>query len=109
MELEVISQLAALAHERRLAIFRLLMQRYPQALPAGEIAQILDLPASSLSACLANLRQTGLITQARQGTSLRYNADPEAASAMITYLAADCCGGQLSLQCNIQDIPTKEE
>ncbi|MCT4557257.1 MAG: helix-turn-helix domain-containing protein [Pelagimonas sp.] len=94
MEIEVISQLSALAHDRRLAIFRLLMRRYPDALPAGEIAQILDLPASSLSTCLTHLRQAGLITQTRAGTSLMYAADTVAAGALVSYLAQDCCRGR---------------
>jgi protein-tyrosine-phosphatase/DNA-binding transcriptional ArsR family regulator len=94
MEKEVITQLAALAHDRRLAIFRLLMRRFPDALPAGDIAQILDLPASSLSTCLSNLRQAGLITQTRQGTTLRYSAGTARAGALIDYLASDCCRGR---------------
>ncbi|SMX30619.1 Arsenate-mycothiol transferase ArsC2 [Pelagimonas phthalicica] len=94
MENEVISQLASLAHSRRLAVFRLLMRRYPDLLPAGEIAKVLNLPASSLSACLAHLRQAGLVTQVRSGTSLLYAAQTEAAAQLVDYLASDCCRGR---------------
>ncbi len=94
MEKESFEQLSALAHPRRLAVFRLLMRRYPDAVPAGEIAEALSLPASSLSAALAQLRGAGLITQERLGTSLRYGADIKGAGALITYLAGECCRGR---------------
>lgn len=94
MQEKAITQLAALAHPRRLAIFRLLVRRYPDAVPAGEIAQVLDLPASSLSAALAQLLQAGLITRRRAGTSLRYAAETGASARLIDYLAADCCRGR---------------
>jgi hypothetical protein len=43
-----ISVLAALAQEHRLAAFRRLVEAGPEGLPAGDVAQQLDLPASSL-------------------------------------------------------------
>ncbi len=94
MEKEVISQLASLAHDRRLSVFRLLMRRFPDAVAAGELAQVLDLPPSSLSTCLSHLRQAGLVAQTRVGTSLLYSADTQAASRLVTYLASDCCRGR---------------
>ncbi len=94
MEKETLTALSALAHPRRLDVFRLLMRRYPDRVAAGEIAEALDLPASSLSAALAQLRGAGLITQTRSGTSLRYTADTRGAGAVMTYLWADCCRGR---------------
>lgn len=94
MKTEILAALDALAHERRLDVFRLLMRRYPDAVPAGEIAAALDLPPSSLSAALAQLRRAGLVTQARAGTSLLYAADTGGAGRLLTYLAADCCRGR---------------
>ncbi len=98
MERESLDQLAALAHPRRLAVFRLLMRRYPDGVPAGEIAEALSLPASSLSAVLAQLRASGLITQRRMGTSLLYSAHIEAAGELISYLAGDCCRGRSPIE-----------
>ena len=50
MELaQAIAALGALAHETRLAVFRLLVQRGPEGLPAGAIAQAIELPPSSLT------------------------------------------------------------
>lgn len=91
----IITQLTALAHPRRLALFRLLMRRYPEQVAAGELAQALGLPASSLSAALAQLRQAELVTQARHGTSLRYAADVAGAGQLTGYLVDDCCRGRV--------------
>ena len=90
-------QLALLGHEHRLAVFRLLMRRYPCAVPAGEVARALDLRPSTLSAHLAALRGVGLIVQARRGTSLLYRADMDGAGALMTFLFADCCRGRPDL------------
>ncbi|MEQ5870376.1 helix-turn-helix domain-containing protein [Sagittula sp. NFXS13] len=95
MEKEAITQLTALAHPRRLRLFRLLMRRYPEQVAAGDLAQALGLPASSLSAALTQLRQAGLVTQSRHGTSLRYAADLGGAGALTDYLIADCCRGRV--------------
>ncbi|MGP6088763.1 arsenate reductase/protein-tyrosine-phosphatase family protein [Antarctobacter jejuensis] len=94
MKNAALTALSALAHPRRLDVFRLLMRRYPDNVAAGEIAEALDLPASSLSAALAQLRGAGLITQTRSGTSLRYGADTRGAGSLMDYLWADCCRGR---------------
>jgi len=52
---EVIDALAALAQSSRLAIYRLLVEQGPAGLPAGAIAEKLDLPAATLSFHLAHL------------------------------------------------------
>ncbi|MFW2586639.1 helix-turn-helix domain-containing protein [Sagittula sp. SSi028] len=93
MEKEL-EQLNALAHPRRLSVFRLLMRRYPEQVPAGDLAQALGLPASSLSAALSQLRHAGLVAQTRQGTSLRYAADLGGAGRLTDYLVADCLRGR---------------
>ncbi|MGR3529349.1 MAG: ArsR family transcriptional regulator, partial [Sulfitobacter sp.] len=43
MESMLITRLSALSHTQRMAVFRLLMRRFPDALPAGEIADVLAL------------------------------------------------------------------
>jgi hypothetical protein len=63
MESLATTRLATLGHPQRMAIFRLLMRRYPDRVPAGEIAAALGLKASTLSAYLSALLQAGLITQ----------------------------------------------
>ena len=54
--------LGAVAHEHRLAVYRLLVQRGPQGLAAGAIAERFGLPPSSLTFHLQQLRHAGLIT-----------------------------------------------
>ena len=46
---EAVKALAALAQDTRLAIYRLLVQQGPAGLPAGTIAERLDVPAATLS------------------------------------------------------------
>jgi protein-tyrosine-phosphatase/DNA-binding transcriptional ArsR family regulator len=89
--MELHDRLAALAHENRLAIFRLLMRRYPDPVPAGEIAGALGLKANTTSAYLNALRQAGMIVQTRQGTSLKYAADLAGARQLMDGLMGGCC------------------
>ncbi|QOL82258.1 arsenate reductase/protein-tyrosine-phosphatase family protein [Pseudooceanicola spongiae] len=91
MEIELAAQLATLGHPQRLRIWRLLMRRYPDALPAGEIAEATGLKNSTLSVYLSALRKAALITQDRLGTSLRYRAEVGSAAMMLNHLFADCC------------------
>jgi DNA-binding transcriptional ArsR family regulator len=93
---KVIAALAALAQENRLAIYRLLVERGPAGEAAGAIAQALDMPASSLSFHLAQLRHAGLVVQRRQSRSLIYAADIAAMNALVGYLTANCCGSPAS-------------
>lgn len=97
MENEVANRLATLGHPQRLSILRLLMRRYPDRMPAGEIAETLNLKASTLSAYLSALMQAGLVTQERTGTSLRYAPDMGAVRGTFDYLFKDCCRGRPDL------------
>lgn len=97
MDTSAVEQLTALAHPQRLALFRLLVRRYPDQLPAGEIVQALGAPQNTVSAYLATLRQAGLIVQTRSGRSLLYRVDMDRAGALMSYLAADCCRGRPEL------------
>ncbi|WP_371157410.1 metalloregulator ArsR/SmtB family transcription factor [Jannaschia sp. 2305UL9-9] len=89
--------LTQLGHPARLAVFRLLMSRFPDRLPAGEIATVLGLPASTLSTHLAALRRVGLLSQRRRGTTLSYAIDLAAVREMFGTLLVDCCRGRVDL------------
>ncbi|NRB04232.1 MAG: metalloregulator ArsR/SmtB family transcription factor [Rhodobacteraceae bacterium] len=93
----LVDQLAALAHPHRLAVFRLLVRRCPDFVPAGDIAAALDLKASTSSAHLAALTRAGLITQHRIGTSIRYQYAPDGSQQMLDSLFAECCRGRPEL------------
>ena len=90
---EVIEALAALAHEYRLAVFRLLVETGPEGLPAGEIGQRVGLVPSSLTFHLQHLARAGLLTQRRVGRQLFYAADFGVMNALVAYLTENCCGG----------------
>ncbi len=94
MEIRIASILATLGHPQRLAIFRLLMRRYPNEVPAGEISSVLDLKASTLSAYLSALTEAGLLRQTRVGTSLRYTVDIDRVQHVMDFLFLDCCRGR---------------
>ncbi len=60
---QVIAALGALAQDTCLDIYRLLVQRGPEGIPAGAVAEKLGVPASSLSFHLHHLKHAGFITQ----------------------------------------------
>ena len=97
MEKEIPARLTALGHPQRLAIFRLLLRRYPGRVPAGELAEALELKPSTLSSYLAALMQAGLVTQERAGTSLRYTIALGEVRRTFDYLLLDCCRGRPEL------------
>jgi ArsR family transcriptional regulator len=89
----VIGALGALAHEHRLAIYRLLVERGPEGLPAGAIGDGIGLVPSSLTFHLQTLQRAGLILQRREGRQLIYSADFDAMSGLVGYLTENCCAG----------------
>jgi ArsR family transcriptional regulator len=90
---DALSALAALAHETRLDVFRLLVEAGPEGLPAGTIASTLDVPAPTLSFHLKELRSAGLVSSERDGRSLVYAPDFGAMAALVGYLTQNCCSG----------------
>lgn len=88
-----VTALAALAHDRRLALFRVLVVAGPDGLSAGAIASALAMPPSSLSHHLGLLEQAGLATVRRAGRSLIYAANFAAMQGLVDFLLEDCCRG----------------
>jgi DNA-binding transcriptional ArsR family regulator len=94
MELKsAVAALSALAHEGRLAVFRMLVQTGREGLSAGEIARRMEMPANTLSANLNILAHAALVDRRRQGRSIIYTARYEDMTALLDYLMQDCCGG----------------
>jgi ArsR family transcriptional regulator len=89
---KAVHALGALAHETRLAIFRMLVERGPDGLPAGVIAERLGLPPSSLSFHVQHLHRAGLITQRRLSRQLIYAADFASMNGLVGFLTENCCG-----------------
>ncbi|MEQ8366920.1 MAG: helix-turn-helix domain-containing protein [Roseicyclus sp.] len=97
MEIKLTDRFTALSHPARLDVVQLLIRRYPDRVPAGEIAMALGLKPNTLSAYLADLVQADLITRDRAGTSLRYGADMAGLREMTETLLRDCCRGRADL------------
>jgi len=87
-----ISALGALAQETRLDVYRLLVTRGPEGLPAGIIADRLGVLPASLTFHLKELQHAGLITQRRLGRQLIYAAEYGAMNQLLAYLTENCCG-----------------
>lgn len=85
--------LSALAHEGRLAIFRVLVATGPAGLAAGEIGRRLDVVPSTLSASLTLLAHAGLAQSRRDGRSIIYSARFDRMGELMAFLAEDCCDG----------------
>jgi len=92
-----IAALGALAQETRLDIFRLLVERGPQGMAAGEIGERLKQPSPTLSFHLNQLRYAGLISSRRESRSIIYSANFNTMNALMAYLTEKCCGGQPEL------------
>jgi ArsR family transcriptional regulator len=90
---DVIQALGALAHAHRLAVYRLLVERGPEGLPAGHIATRMKLVPSSLTFHLQALQRAGLIRQRRESRRLIYSADFDVMNAVVGYLTDNCCAG----------------
>ena len=89
---KAVSALSALAHEHRLELYRLLVQRGPAGLSAGALAQRLEVPPSSLTFHLQQLHHAGLVTQRRVGRQLIYAAEYTTMNALMAYMTENCCG-----------------
>jgi ArsR family transcriptional regulator len=88
-----IEALGALAHETRLKVFRLLVRKGPEGLPAGEIASRLGVHAATMSHHLGLLERAGLLRSWRVARQIFYAADFKGMRGLMSYLAEDCCAG----------------
>lgn len=88
-----VTVLAALAQETRLMIFRLLIEAGPKGVPAGVIAQKLEVPGATLSFHLKELSHAGLLTSRQEGRFVYYMADFERMAALMSFLTQNCCRG----------------
>ena len=100
---EVIIALGALAQESRLDIFRLLVQAGTDGMPAGQIAERLNLPSATLSFHLSQLKHAGLVTFHRESRSLIYAAEYAVMNDLLAFLTENCCQGDASCGAGICD------
>jgi ArsR family transcriptional regulator, arsenate/arsenite/antimonite-responsive transcriptional repressor len=86
--------LSALAQESRLKIFRLLVQRGPEGMAAGDIARNLKLPHNTLSSHLGILSRASLVKSRKESRSIIYSVDLKGTRDLLTFLVQDCCRGR---------------
>lgn len=89
----VVAALAALAQESRLAIFRLLVQAGPEGMAAGKISDATGIAPSSLSFHMKELAHANMVRSRQDGRFVIYAANFTTMNALLTFLTANCCGG----------------
>ncbi len=89
-----IAALSALAQTTRLDTFRLLVNREPDGIAAGELARLVTIPQNTMSTHLAILARAGLVRGERESRSIIYRADLERFREVTLFLLKDCCGGR---------------
>lgn len=75
-------------------MFRLLVREGPSGLPAGEIADRVAVPSSTLSRHLANLEQAQLLRSWRVKRQIYYAIDIEGTRRLVAFLTEECCQGR---------------
>ena len=96
-DIKVIAALAALAQQTRLQTFRLLVEREPEGVAAGELARLIGIPQNTMSAHLSTLAHAGLVSGDRHSRSIIYRANLDRLREVTLYLIKDCCGGNPEL------------
>ncbi|MEX0584032.1 MAG: metalloregulator ArsR/SmtB family transcription factor [Sneathiella sp.] len=86
--------LSALSQKTRLDVFRLLVKAGPSGALAGDIGDELGVRQNTMSTNLSILVNAGLITNERQGRTVRYFADYDAMRGLLAFLMDDCCNGR---------------
>ncbi len=89
--IDAVAALAALAQDNRLDVYRLLVQAGPEGMPAGAVAEALDLAPNTLTFHFDRLRTAGLVSVRREGRSMIYAARYEAMNGLIAFLTENCC------------------
>lgn len=82
--------LHALAQESRLAVYRLLVEEGgKEGLCAGTIAERLNIPPTTMSFHLSQLRHAGLVDSQKDGRLVIYSANRKKAKKLASYLTGD--------------------
>jgi ArsR family transcriptional regulator, arsenate/arsenite/antimonite-responsive transcriptional repressor len=92
MKLEIAAhQLESLGSPVRLKIYRALVRAGDEGLACGVLQDKVGLAASTLSHHIRHLREAGLVSQERQGTTLICRTNYPAMTRLVGYLVDECC------------------
>ncbi|WP_420430512.1 ArsR/SmtB family transcription factor [Hyphobacterium sp.] len=94
---EITRRFAALGHDTRLRLFRLLLEQGRAGLAAGAISRRLDILPSTLTPHLQVLERSGLIGSRRDSRSVIYSLNPDGLRELVSFLVLDCCEGRPEL------------
>ena len=86
--------LSSIAQEARLDIFRTLVRAGIAGLSAGNIAEKLNIPNSTLSFHLKELSHAGLVSSRQESRFIYYSANYQAMNNLLAYLTENCCAGE---------------
>ncbi|MDF2119726.1 metalloregulator ArsR/SmtB family transcription factor [Roseiarcaceae bacterium H3SJ34-1] len=100
---DVVAAFSALGQPKRLEAFKLLLTREPDGLHAGDLARIMDTPFNTMSAHMAILVRTGLVSAAKKGRYITYRVDIPEFVRMMAYLFKDCCASRPDLRSSLFD------
>lgn len=89
--------LAALGHESRLSVYRLLVEAGPGGMNASAIGEKLGLVPATLSFHLAHLSRVGLIKGRQESRFIYYAADYGVMQELLVFLTDNCCQGKACL------------
>ena len=85
--------LAALGHDARLSIFRLLVKAGDEGLRVSDIGDHLGFAPSTLAHHLSALVDAGLVVQEKRGREVFNRVDYPAMRRLVGFLTSECCLG----------------
>ena len=89
----IAKSLAALGHDARLSVFRLLVRAGDDGLSVGEICHQLELAPSTLAHHFRVLVGAGLVQQEKRGREVINRTDFAAMRKTVDFLTSECCEG----------------
>lgn len=87
------ARFAALGHEHRLQLFQVLVRAGKEGITVGELQAVLGLAPSTLAFHLRELVGAGLVSQQKEGRSVRSYANFKALDEVLQFVRNDCCKG----------------
>lgn len=101
--------LAALGHDSRLSVFRLLVEAGPEGMNASAIGEKLALPPATLSFHLAHLARVGLIRGRQESRFIFYTANYAVMGDLLAFLTHNCCEGKNDCLSRSDSVKTLNE
>jgi ArsR family transcriptional regulator len=84
---KAVKMVSALAQETRMSVFRLLMLRRSEGgLPAGVIAEMLDVPSATMSFHLNQLTNAGLLKSVKDGRQVIYSVKKKSVKGLVRFI-----------------------